>query len=272
MESKTASEYSMSRAQAQQRLQITWKTLTVWWKEIFRKAIPGFIESMQDDERDVNRTKDGNFINVFIRKAELEGKIGKIELEANENLPLTWNQIKDAVMQLLQSSNPELLSILGAPENLPVIRQAIGLNDFIIPGEDDRNKQYEEIKLLLQSRVITMPPDPMMMQQSLMSGMPPPPPTEVPSIEIDPDIDNHMLEFTVCRDWLVSDAGRVAKSDNSDGYRNVLLHAKAHKDVLMQQQMAQQQAQMAQSTLQPKRNPLDKPAPITNEEDVQMVQ
>ena len=45
------------------------------------------------------------FVNVFIRRAELEGKIGTIELEANENLPITWNQQKDAIMELFQLNN-----------------------------------------------------------------------------------------------------------------------------------------------------------------------
>src|SRR5690606_26555161 len=127
----------MSRAQALQRLQNVWKIFTYWWKEIFGKVIPMYIAEIKDDERDVQRDKDGNFINVFIRKAELEGKIGKVELEANENLPLTWSQQKDVIMQLLQAANPEILAILGAPENLPVIRQAIGLTDFFVPGEED---------------------------------------------------------------------------------------------------------------------------------------
>jgi hypothetical protein len=269
MESKTASEYSMSRAQALQRLQITWKMLCTWWKEVFTKAIPGFIEGMKDDERDVQRLSNGNFVNVFIRKAELEGKIGRIELEANENLPLTWNQVKDAVMQLLQNQNPEILAILGAPENLPIIREAIGLNDFVIPGEDDRNKEYEEIKQLLQSAPITVPPDPMLTQQALMSGMPPPQPQEVSSVEIDPDIDNHMIGFTICRDWLVSDAGRLAKTDNTNGYRNVLLHAKAHKDAMMPPQIPQSGNEQPPQRIA---NKLNRPAPIQNESDVQMVQ
>ena len=128
--SETASQYSMSRSQALQRLQNTWKMFTAWWKQIFGKTIPMFIKEVKEDERDVQRDKDGNFYNVFIRKIDLEGKIGKIELEANENLPLTWSQKKDVIMQLLEAQNPEILAILGAPENLPIIREAIGLTDF----------------------------------------------------------------------------------------------------------------------------------------------
>jgi hypothetical protein len=252
--SETASQYSMSRAQALQRLQNTWKIFTSWWKDIFGKVIPMYIKEMKDDERDVQRDKDGNFINVFIRKAELEGRIGKVELEANENLPLTWSQQKDVIMQLLQAGNPEILAMLGSPENLPIIREAIGLNDFYVPGEDSRDKQYDEIKLLLNSEPLPNPMDPMN--------------PEMPSVDVDPIFDNSDIEFEICRKWATSEAGRQAKTDNPNGYRNVLLHGKLHYMANMQQQMTEQQQGQA---------PPEKPAentqtPIQGEQDVQTAQ
>lgn len=251
---ETASEYSMSRAQALQRLQNVWKMLTAFWKEIFGKAIPMYMQEVKSDERDVQRDSDGNFINTFLKRAEMEGKIGKVELEANENLPLTWSQQKDIVMQLLQAANPEILAIIGAPENLPVIRNAIGLTDFFVPGESDREKQYDEIKLLLNSTPIpTGNQDPMM-------G-----PTEMPSIEIDPDYDNHEIEFEIVRGWVVSEAGRQAKMDNPEGHKNVLLHGKMHLMMLQQQAMAAP-AEGAAPGEQP--NPQNQEAPITGEENV----
>src|SRR6185295_2016955 len=152
--SDTASEYSMRRAQSLQRLQNTWKTFTIWWKKIFGKVIPMYIKEMKDDERDVKRDDDGNFINVFIRKSETEGKIGKVELDANENLPLTWSQIKDTVEKLMTNVNPKIQEIMSAPENIGLIHESLGLNDFYVPGEDDIIKQYDEIKLLLNSAPI----------------------------------------------------------------------------------------------------------------------
>jgi len=274
--SETASQYSMSRAQALQRLQNSWKIFIVWWKNIFGKVIPMYIKEVKEDERDVHRNSDGSFINAFIRKAELEGKIGKVELEASENLPITWSQQKDIVMSLLQSSNPEILQVLGitSPENLDVIRDAIGLVDFYVPGEDDREKQYDEIKLLLNSEPIVIPPDPMMVMQAQMMGQPPPQETEVSSIEIDPEIDNHNLEFEICRKWLISEAGRQTKTDNPSGYKNVLLHAKEHLRVIQQQQMQQMAPPEEQGAV-----PIEKPngksmksAPITGEENVNTVQ
>lgn len=257
--SETASEYSMSRAQAQQRLQNVWKVLTMWWKDIFGKVVPMYIQEVQEDERDVQRNKDGSFINVFIRKAELEGKIGKVELEANENIPLTWAQKKDVIEKILANANPEVLKIVAAPENLPLLHEAMGLDELVVPGEDDVIKQYDEIKLLLNSEPIaTM--DPMM--------------PEMPSVEIDPDYDNHAVQSDVVRKWVISEAGRQAKTDNPAGYKNVLLHGKMHL-MIMQQQMQQQMlmASQAQGAPPEKPNPLtQKEAPITGEGDVSTIQ
>lgn len=250
--SETASQYSMSRAQALQRLQNTWKIITIWWKCIFGKAIPMYINEVKEDERDVQRDSDGNFINILIRKAELEGRIGKVELEANENLPLTWSQQKDVVMQLLQAANPEVLAILGAPENLPVIREAIGLTDFYVPGEDDKDKQNDEIKQLLNSE--PMPTgDPMM--------------PEMPSVDIDPIYDNHEIHFEIVRRWATGEAGRLTKDDNPIGYRNVLLHGKLHW--MQMQQQSQMMAQPAKGAVPGEKPNLEgREAPIEGEENV----
>lgn len=250
--SGTASEYGMSRAQALQRLQNTWKIFTFWWKEIFGKVIPMYINEVKDDERDVQRDDEGNFINTFIRKAELEGKIGKVELEANENLPLTWSQQKDVIMQLIQTTNPEILAIIGSPKNLPIVRNAIGLTDFFVPGEDDKDKQFDEIKMLLNSE--PMPTgDPMM--------------PEMPSVDIDPVYENHSIEFEVVRSWVVSEAGRQAKVDNEAGYRNVLLHGKLHY-MQMQNSMAPTGNTGAAPDAKPNPNDVQE-APITGDSNVE---
>lgn len=237
--SRTASEYSMSRAQALQRLQTTWKMLTMWWKEIFGKVIPMYIKEVKEDEKQVKKDEFGNFVNVFIRKADLEGKIGNVELEANENLPITWNQQKDAIMELFKMQSDPITQMLMTPENIPFVKRAIGLSEFVVQGEDDRQKQYEEIQQLVNSEPIEMPPDPMMMQQAMQMGLPPPEPQRLPSVQADMDTDNHEIEGGLCRHWLVSAAGRLCKLENPLGYENVLLHMKMHKDMAMQEQMQQ---------------------------------
>lgn len=260
--SKTASEYSMSRNQALQRLQNTWKIFTIWWKEIFSKAIPAYISEVKDDERFVQKDKVGNFINILIRKAELEGNIGSIELEANENLPLTWIQRKDIIMALMSTNNPQILEALAAPENLPIMQDALGLSDFYMPGEDDRMKQYDEIKRLIESEPIEQPPSEEEVFQAMTMGMPEPEGQELPSVEVDEVIDNHAIQFEICRRWLISDAGRLAKIENERGYRNVLLHTLQHQFFLQPPpQMGQEQGGAA--------NPLEtQEAPVMGEPNV----
>lgn len=270
--SDTASEYSMSRSQAQQRLQNTWKLFTIWWKNINSKAIPLYIKNVQEDERDVVRDNAGNFINILIRKAELEGKIGKVELEAHEAIPLTWMQRKDVIEKMLLSPNPEVMKIIGAPENLPLLHESLGLVDFYVPGEDDVIKQWDEIKLLLESAPLQEPPNPMAIQSAMIMGQPPPPPTNLPSVDIDVVYDKHDIHFEVVRGWAVSEAGRQAKTDNADGYQNVLLHGQAHFQQMQQaiaQQTMQQGPQLPPKGInQPPKPGIDRKAPITGESNV----
>lgn len=254
--SETASQYSMSRAQALQRLQNTYKLFTIWWKNIFGKVVPMYIKLVQEDEKDVQRDRDGNFINVFIRRAELEGKIGKVELEAADNLPQSWGQIKDTMMQLLQTGSPEILSFLSSAENLDVVKEVIGVPDFYVPGEDDRIKQYDEIKILLES-VPLQEPDPQTGQI-----------IEVPSVEIDPIFDNNEIEFEICRKWIVSEVGRQAKIDNPEGYKNVLLHGRMHYQMIQSAQMQNQAGVGAPPLEKVKENSA---TPITGEKDVKTV-
>ena len=55
---------------------------------------------------------------------------------------------------------------------------------------------------------------------------------ENPSVEIEPEVDNNGFEAEVCKEWLKSDAGRLAKIENPGGYKNVLLHMMHHKEVM----------------------------------------
>lgn len=266
--SKTASEYSMSRSQALQRLQNTWKIFTVWWKEIFGKVIPAFIEDakkMGQDERYVKKDQTGKWINNFIRITELHGKIGSVELEANENLPITWLQKKDTLMQLLTSTNQVVMSALSHPDNLPIIRDAIGLTDFKIPNEADRNKQYNEITILLDGIPIRVPPGEEQMMMAEMEGIPPPQEQSFPSLEVDPEIDNHAVEFEIGRGWLISPEGRLAKIENEEGYENVLLHVLQHKQFMMMA-MAPPMSEGAQTGENPEKQGQE--APIMGEADV----
>ena len=222
--SRTAAQASMSRNQALQRLQTPWKMINFWWKGVFGKVIPAFIKTMIDDEKIV-KEEYGSYINEWIRKSEVEGKIGCIEIESSDQLPATFGQIRDGLMELIQLNNPEILQIIGSPDNINTVQDYIlgGVN-LKSPGESDREKQYEEIQLLLKSGPVHS-----MNQQTMQ-------PEEQPSIMPEFEVDNHQIEGDICRSWLVSEAGRNAKAENPEGYKNVLLHLKAHIQMLQQLQ------------------------------------
>lgn len=209
--SKTASEYSMQRAQALQRLQTVWKQLSGWWKNVMSKAVPSQMKEIMEDERFVDKDDKGNFLNVWIRKAHLQGKIGSIELESSEELPVSWSQKKDVLMQFMQAANPVVMEALIDPQNLPLLAKAIGLDEFDLPGSSDRTKQYEEIQVLSNSSPMGM----------------------LPSVIIEPLVDNHEVHIKICRSYLVGDAGRLLKQENPQGYLNIMLHLKQHLDYSM---------------------------------------
>jgi hypothetical protein len=242
--SRTASEYAMSRSMALQRLQTPWKMLTLWWKDIFAKVIPAYMQLVQEDERWVEKNSLGRYVNVFIKKAEMEGKIGQIELEPDEKLPITDEQQADIILQLMQLNNQEITQGLMDPDNIEYVKKIVKIPDFKLPGEDDRLKQYYEITELVNST--PLPPDPQtvaayqqLAQHSQANNIPmtSPPPQDQSSIPIDMDVDNHVIEAAICRSWLIGEAGQLAKAENPNGYKNILLHMKAHMDAAKQQQM-----------------------------------
>lgn len=223
---RTATQDQMSLNQSIGRLQTTYKIFNSWWKNIFGKVIPAYIENMIDDERIVQEKGD-SFVNLVIKKAEMDGKIGSIHLESSEELPKTWSQIRAMVMELINLNNPEIMTLLGAPENLEVLQKVFGATGLQVPNEKDRTKQYDEIGLLIKS-------EPFIAGNEVM-----------PSIMPEELVDNHVVEAEICRSWLVGEAGRQAKMDNKAGYENVLAHFKAH---VMFIQMKASQMQPVQET------------------------
>lgn len=222
--SRTAAQYSMSRNQAQQRLQTPWKMINYWWAKVFGKVIPAYIKTMKDDERVVMPMHD-TYINIMIRRSEMDGKIGDIEVESADNLPLTWGQIRDTVLEMMSSGNQPLIEAMMSADNIGLLQDVVGLSQFKVPGESDRLKQLEEIQELLKSAPIP--------SVNQMTGML----EELPSIEPEFEVDNHKIEADVCRSWLVGEAGRQTKVSNPEGYKNILLHMKMHIQMFQQLQM-----------------------------------
>lgn len=235
--SRTAAQQSMSKNAALQRLQTTWKMINVLWKDAFGKMIPAYIKNMLDDEHFVTKEFD-SYVNVVIRKSQLDGKIGSVEVESTEELPFSIGQVRDQLMQLLNQGNPEIMQAIAHPPNIPLLKKALGMQDFKMPGDEQRQKTLEDIlKLVNQAPIQSQQLDP-------MSGQPMP--MEMPSIMPEQMVDDPFIASETVRNWLVGPAGRLAKVDRPEGYKNTLLYLQA----LMQMQaqlMMQQQAQQDQN-------------------------
>lgn len=258
--SKTAAEYQMSRNQALQRLQTTWKIIAKFWASVMDKSTRSFINSLEKDERFVQR-KGMSFINVYIRQAEMTGRVGMAEPENAATFPLSWMQKRDGLLQLLQLGNDYINEALFHPENTGLLSQYMGFTDFYIPGNDSRTKQLNEIQILIGAEPSEPDYDesqlPPMVglggDASMQQGMQPnqemqnPMQQLIPTVQVDPMIDNHEIEYDTCVSWLTSEVGQDAKINNPGGYANVYAHAQQHYQFVMRNQAMQQQQEQQQN-------------------------
>lgn len=162
--SKTASEYSQSRSIALQRLGSVWKMMCIFWAQFQSRSAVEFATELQktgQDEKFTQREDSNNFINVWIRNSSLSGKVGRVEPESSEQLPTSWAQKKDTIMNLLMQAAaiPQVMETLMHPRNATFMKEAVGLKDLYIPGEEDRIRQFKEFQMLSQG--IPVPIDPM---------------------------------------------------------------------------------------------------------------
>src|SRR5215472_7794140 len=224
---KTASGYAMARDQAMGRIGGIWRRVKRFYADVMMLAVDCFRTNRPEDVDAPKLGLDNEFEERIIRIADLKGNI-QARPEADETFPRTKSQQRNAITQLMASKDPEVAAILGDPANVGQIRALLGLSDFTIPGENERNKQLREIEQMLKEQPIEQPPMP--------GDLAPPEPMS--SVQIDPLLDNHQIEFKECLRWASSDDGQEARIQNPTGFANVRAHAAAHQKMLMQQALA----------------------------------
>lgn len=235
MDSDTAAEYSMSRTQALQRLLNVWAAICVLFSEMECKAVKDYAKNLNYDER--YTTKNGSSAkNVWIKQIELKGAIAEIEAEASETMPLTWGQKNDLIFKLMGLNNEKVNEILGHPENIGKVATYVGSDELYIPGDDQRNKQLAETNEMINSIAQLGQVSPEAIQMMMQSGQ--------PTVQIEPDVDDHEIHSEVCKAFLVSMEGQALKRDNPEAYLNILLHKKQH-DAILAMQMKEMLAQEA---------------------------
>jgi hypothetical protein len=225
----TAAEYSMSRQQALQRLSTTWTILNFLWADVMARSVDGYISNLEEDERYVDAVGD-TFVNIWIKKSELEGIAGECYPEGSEQFPTSWAQQREILLQLIQQQNPLVDTVIADPNNRSKVAELLGLPEMAIPGDQDRRKQLDEISKLIQEKPIPPSVDP-------MSGMPVPPSS---TVEIEPGIDDDNEHIQACKHWLNSEVGQYFKSEKPSAYMNVVLHMEAHEQNMQASMMAMQ--------------------------------
>jgi hypothetical protein len=214
--SGTLGEYQQSRAQAQQRLSTDWKMLNKWWAKIMTKCVKLYREFMkqlamkvQDPvyaEKFVQKSGE-NYINIWIRLEEMTGEVGEAEAESSDQFPVSWEQQRGLLFELLQVQHPIFQGILSNPENIGTVRDILGMYKLKIPGEQDRDKQLAEI-------------------QQMLIGSP---------VMVEQVIDNHQVHWATVASWANSITGRDIKLTNPMGYQLVMQHALQHQMIMLAQ-------------------------------------
>jgi hypothetical protein len=223
--SKTAREYLESKSMALQSLGLTWTVLKFFWAAVMSKAVPLNIHALRQtgsDEKIVVKTNTG-FVNNWIRQTDLIGKIGKVEADTDEEMPMTPSQLKGLLVELMTLKSVNIDEAIYHPQNTPLVKRALGAVDFYIPGSDERDKQYAEFV-------------------DLLNGIP---------VVVSFKVDNHAIEAETCRSFLVSPSGLMIKKNNPEGYAAIEMHMMEHQDAEKMLMMEQQQTQPAPGAVNP---------------------
>jgi hypothetical protein len=255
---KTASGYAMARDQAMGRIGMIWRRVKQWYADVIMLSVDCFRKNRPEDVEAPKLGENNEFEERMIRLADLKGNI-QARPEADETFPRMKSQQRNVIQQLMQSEDPVIMEILGDPSNVGQIRSILGLADFTIPGENERNKQLREIEQMLAEGQQTgmLPQDPTMPPQS--------------TVQIDELLDNHKVEFGECLRWASSDDGQEARIQNPAGFANVRAHAAAHQAALMKQQMMMEPPPEPPEAGAPVRKPSGPPPkPAPGQQEVQL--
>lgn len=225
------------REQALGRLFVPWAHLKNFWAETVLLAVKCFAKYRTEDEAYTLWGPRGEFENRLARISDLDGNFDAYP-ETDENFPQLWQQMQAVFMQLMQSPDPFLQSILGHAKNVPFDKAMLGLPNLFVPGEDDIVKQEREIALLLEGEPIEVPGP---------TGQP----VILPSIQIDEFEDMHSVHAQTVREWAVSPNGLKAREIKPLGYKNVIAHGKMHDDYDLAKQAGASAGQAAPQSVPP---------------------
>jgi len=250
--SKTLGEYQNSRAYALQRLSLPFEYYSDFYKETIALATRRAIKTQIADEKFTKPIGVDSFQTVWMKQADSKGKFDLMIEQVSSSVPISWEQKRSVMIQLLTMNSPEIMQLLGSTDNLSAVLQLSGLGGTIkVPNELQRIKQLQELIQLLNAAP-TEVPDPSGAINPI-DGMPV---TIMKStVPIEPNVDEDESHIDTLRDFMVSQSGLDHKDNNPAGYANCLAHFNEHREHMIMMSMPP-----------PLPSPSDKPNPNKNSE------
>lgn len=227
-DSNTAREADIKKTQALMQLGLVWLGALDVWQGAYTNAVRILALFGADILRRFGLSEvDIQGANELVDP--LTGEFAGFTIEVEEGIPATWGQRKDAVMFILDGGSPEKMQVTGAldPANAGNVQDALGLQNWTVPGSNLKEYILEEIKGLLTESPQMPPPqiDPMTGMELMMDAMP------MASKMPDPVILDPMAAMPIVREWLLSEEGRMNQELNPEGWENVRLWAQALMDM-----------------------------------------
>lgn len=227
----TAAGYAMQRDQAMGRIGLLWRSMKRFHAEFAKITVECFRANRSGEVTMASMNQLGQFDWKALDLSRLQGAFFCYP-ETNEDFPMSWTQKRNSFDSLIQSP---MVNLLSTPANMDAYQRVMGPLGLQFPGADARAQQFAEISELLAATPLEMPaaPGP--------DGMPMAP-QQVPTVDVDAELDDHTTHMQTIQEWAASPAGRKAREENPQGYLNVKLHFMKHQQIVAQQQMQQQMA------------------------------
>jgi len=254
----TAKGIAIQRDQAMGRMSLPWAAMQQIFAGAYTNAVRSAVKYKEGDTFSYTvKDMTGAETTEQLQMADLKSGKAICKADTDASFPESTNSKRQSYQTLMAAAerNPILAGIMSDPNNLEYGHEIIGLPDLIVPGADSRNKQLIEIKQLLAEPPIP-PSMPEIIAASLQdpnlagamaqwennrigpNGQPIPPPIPdslyKPSVPVDPDFDDHAVEYKTVADWLSSEERRREEEEkgNRRGIMNVRLHGLAHKALI----------------------------------------
>ncbi len=231
----TAAGIAAQRNQALGRLGRAWRRLQIFCANVDGKAVKCFANYRQQDVQIPKSTNSGSFDADFISIKDMQGEIVAYP-EVDAQYPTLQSDVRSMLLQWFEGANPLFMAVAQQPENMEYIFDELGATNLQVPGQQQRKKTYGDIEKMLQEQAQEIPPMP---QPPPMPGEPPQPPPQpqfIPSVKPDPLVDNLSVAMQTAKDWMISDAGIEASTQNPNGYMNVRAFINACDQLQKQQE------------------------------------